>query len=235
MACARGSPGREGRPLVLDAGSPKAIACAAEVVRKGGVVAFPTETVYGLAARTGDRAARARLARAKGREEKKPFQVLVSDRRAALRMCGRLPACARKLARAFWPGPLTLVVKGRNGRWLGLRVPDHPVATALLRRCGGSLVATSANRSGEQDAFTAAEVISALGDRVDVVLDGGAAQRRKPSTVVRCDGENWSILREGAIRRATILRLLARNLAKSNLAKVRTNLRKVSFDEGADG
>jgi L-threonylcarbamoyladenylate synthase len=172
-------------------------------------VALPTETVYGLAARTGDRAARARLVRIKGREGKKPFQVLVSSRHAALRMCGRLPACARKLARAFWPGPLTLVVKGRNGRWVGLRVPDHPVAAALLRQCGGSLVATSANLSGEKDAFTAAQVVSALGGRVDVLLDGGAAQRRKPSTVVKCDGENWSILREGAIKRAAILRLLA--------------------------
>jgi L-threonylcarbamoyladenylate synthase len=209
MARSRCSPRRKDRPLVLDASAPKAITRAAEVVRKGGIVAFPTETVYGLAARTGDHAARARLARVKGRERKKPFQLLVSNRHAALRMCGRLPSCARKLARAFWPGPLTLVIKGRNGRWMGLRVPDHPVAAALLRRCGGALIATSANRSGAKDAVTAAEVISALGDRVDVVLDGGAARRRKPSTVVQCDGENWSILREGAIRRATILRLLS--------------------------
>jgi len=83
------------------------------------------------------------------------------------------------------------------------------VAAALLRQCGGSLVATSANLSGEKDAVTAAQVISALGSRVDVLLDGGPAQRRRPSTVVKCDGENWSILREGAIRRTTILRLLA--------------------------
>ena len=124
-------------------------------------------------------------------------------------MCGSLPVCARKLAQAYWPGPLTLVVKGKNGRWVGLRVPDHPVAAALLRRCGGSLIATSANRSGEKDAVTAAEVIVALGDRVDIVLDGGAAQRRKPSTVVKCDGENWTLLREGAVKRSTILRLLA--------------------------
>jgi L-threonylcarbamoyladenylate synthase len=209
MARRQCPPRREDRPLVLDASAPKAIARAAAAVREGGVVALPTETVYGLAARTGDRAARARLVRIKGREGKKPFQVLVSSRNAALRMCGRLPDCARKLARALWPGPLTLVVKGRNGRWLGLRVPDHPVAAALLRQCGGSLVATSANLSGEKDAVTAAQVISALGSRVDVLLDGGPAQRRRPSTVVKCDGENWSILREGAIRRTTILRLLA--------------------------
>lgn len=91
---------------------------------------------------------------------------------------------------------------------MGLRVPDHPVAAALLRRCGGSLVATSANLSGEKDAFTAAEVVSALGGRVDVLLDGGAAQRRRPSTVVKCDGDNWSILREGAITRGAIRRVL---------------------------
>jgi L-threonylcarbamoyladenylate synthase len=197
------------RPLVLDASAPKAIARAAAVVREGGIVALPTETVYGLAARTGDRAARARLVRIKGREGKKPFQVLVSSRRAALRMCDNLPVCARKLAQACWPGPLTLVVKGKSGRWVGLRVPDHPVAAALLRRCGGSLIATSANISEEKDAVTAAEVISALGDRVDIVLDGGPAQRRKPSTVVKCDGENWTLLREGAVKRSTILCLLA--------------------------
>jgi L-threonylcarbamoyladenylate synthase len=202
------SPQREDRPLVLDASAPRAIACAAAALREGAVVAFPTETVYGLAVRTGDRAARERLAGIKGRAGKKPFQVLLSSRRAALRMCGRLPVCARELARELWPGPLTLVVKGRNGRWTGFRVPDHPVAAAVIRRCGGSLVATSANLSGRKEAVTAAEVLSALGSRVDVLLDGGAARRRKPSTVVRCDRKGWSILREGAIRRSRIVRLL---------------------------
>lgn len=209
MARLQCSARREARPLVVDASAPKAIACAAAAVRRGGVVAFPTETVYGLAVRVGDRAARARLIRIKGREGRRPFQVLVRSRSAALRMCGTLPACARKLARELWPGPLTLVVQGKNRRWVGLRVPDHPVAAALLRRCGGSLVATSANLSGKKEAVTAAEVISALGGRVDVLLDGGPAQRRKPSTVVKCEGEGWSILREGAIRRSTIQRLLA--------------------------
>ena len=196
------------RPLVLDAAARKAVARAAAVIRAGGVVAFPTETVYGLAVRTGDGAARERLSGIKGRAGKRPFQVLVRSRHAALSLCGRLPACAQKLARAFWPGPLTLVVKSRSRRWVGLRVPDHPVAAALLRRCGGSLVATSANLSGEKDAVTASEVVSALGGRVDIVLDGGPAQRRKPSTVVKCDGESWSILREGAINCSTIRRLL---------------------------
>ena len=177
MARRQCPPRREDRPLVLDASAPKAIARAATAVREGGVVAFPTETVYGLAVRAGDRAARARLARIKGREGKKPFQVLVSSRHAAVRMCGRLPLCARKLARALWPGPLTLVVKGRNGRWLGLRVPDHPVAAALLRRCGGSLVATSANLSGEKDAVTAAEV-----DRGARRPRGRAPRRRRRAT-----------------------------------------------------
>jgi L-threonylcarbamoyladenylate synthase len=209
-----GSPRKERRPLVLDASEPTAIDCAAAAVRKGGVVAFPTETVYGLAVRAGDRAARERLIRIKGREGKKPFQVLASSRRAALRLCGRLPVCARKLARELWPGPLTLVVRGKNRRWVGLRVPDHPVAAALLRRCGGPLVATSANLSGRKDALTAAEVISALGGRVDVLLDGGPARCRKPSTVVKCDGEDWSILREGVIKRSAIRRVLRRNLRR---------------------
>ena len=171
-------------------------------------MAFPTETVYGLAVRPGDRSARARLSRIKGREAGKPFQLLVSSRREVLRLCGRLPAPARKAARAFWPGPLTLVVKSRTGRWVGLRMPDHPVARDLVRRAGGALVATSANLSGRKEACSAAEVISALGDRVDVVLDGGSARHREPSSVLRCEGGNWSLLREGAIKRKAILRVL---------------------------
>lgn len=206
------------------------MARAAAVLRKGGVVAFPTETVYGLGVRTADRAARARLFRIKGREAGKPFQLLVNSRRQALRLCGRLPTSARKAARAFWPGPLTLVVKARTGRWVGLRMPDHPVARDLVRRAGGALVATSANLSGRKPACSAAEAVSALGDRVDLVLDGGTARHREPSTVLRCEGGNWTILREGAIKRRAILRLLepgGANLTGTALRRVRVTKKPV--------
>ena len=150
----------------------RALRAAADVLLDGGVVAFPTETVYGLAVRCGDRAARTRLRRLKCREPAKPFQLLLASRRAALRLCPRMSALARALAHAFWPGPLTLVVRGPNGRWVGLRVPDHAVPRSLARRVGGALVATSANRTGARPARTAVEVEKALGDRVDLVLDG---------------------------------------------------------------
>ena len=168
-------------------------------------MAFPTETVYGLADRHGDRAARERLRRLKGRETGKPFQHLVSSRRKAFLLCAAVPAAARRLAKAHWPGPLTLVVKARNGRWLGLRVPDHPVALSLTRRAGGILVATSANRSGTAPAKTAAEVRSAFGDRVALVLAGGRASVGEPSTVVRVGRDGVEVLREGAISRAEIM------------------------------
>jgi len=178
---------------------------AAEVLVGGGVVAFPTETVYGLAVRVGDARARQRLARVKGERGSKPFQILVSSRTRAMGLCGRMPAMARRFADALWPGPLTLVLRGADGRWVGLRVPDHDVARRLTRMAGGAVVATSANRSGDAPARTAAEVIEALGDRIDMVLDGGAAGRGKASSVVRVREDGWELLRDGAIPRRKLV------------------------------
>lgn len=182
----------------------RALRAAADVLLDGGVVAFPTETVYGLAVRCGDRAARTRLRRLKCREPAKPFQLLLASRRAALRLCPRMSALARALAHAFWPGPLTLVVRGPNGRWVGLRVPDHAVPRSLARRVGGALVATSANRTGARPARTAVEVEKALGDGVDLVLDDGRAPLGRPSSVVRVSGGEWELLREGALTESQI-------------------------------
>jgi len=167
-------------------------------------VAFPTETVYGLAVRAGDRLARRKLSRIKGRPGRKPFQVLVTSLRRARELCGGMSPLASRLARAFWPGALTLVVRARNGRWVGLRFPDHPVARSLARRAGGALVATSANLSGGRPACTARAVVQALGARVDMVLDGGNAPLGRPSSVVRVQENGWELLREGAIRRRAL-------------------------------
>ena len=180
-----------------------AMAAAARVIKGGGVVAFPTETVYGLAVRPNDDAARVRLRRIKGRPAGKPFQILLSSRRRVGEYCSELPDVARRLARTFWPGPLTLVVKDRRGRWVGLRVPDHPVALDLARRAGGALVATSANVSGCQAARNARELSGELVHRVDLVLVA-AAGRGKASTVVRVSHSDWKLLREGAISRRQV-------------------------------
>lgn len=191
-------------PEVLPASGRGSVAAAVRALNAGGIVAFPTETVYGLAVRVGDHAARARLRRAKHRACAKPFQVLLSSAHRAEEYCRDMPPPAARLARAFWPGPLTLVLRGKDGRWLGLRVPDHPVARRLALRAGGAIVATSANVSGKAPALRAEDVVKSLGGRVDVVLAGDGAALKKPSTVVRVWDDQWEILRAGAISRREI-------------------------------
>jgi len=178
--------------------APASLSAAAAELRRGGIVAFPTETVYGLAVRMGDPAAAARLRRLKGRQPGKPLQVLVSSWRRALDLCGRPGPLARRLMERFWPGPLTLVVRARNGRWVGLRMPDHPVALSLVRRAGGAVRATSANLSGRPPARSAAQVRWTFGDRLTLV-EGGPRPMGKPSTVVRVRDDTWELLRAGAI------------------------------------
>ena len=190
---------RKKEPDIRCARERGALAAAAAVLRRGGVVAFPTETVYGLGVNYGKCAARRRLTRVKRRPAGQPFQLLASSRRRAAMIHGPLPPEAASLARAFWPGPLTLVVKDRRGRWVGLRVPDHPTARDLARRAGGLLVATSANISGERPALTAEAVLKAFGNDVDFVLDGGRVGLGVSSTVVRVCVDGWEVLREGAI------------------------------------
>ena len=195
--------------MLLEEGG--ALRAAADVLRRGGIVAFPTETVYGLAVRDGDRTARQRLRCLKQREANKPFQILLSSRRAAFERCPGLCRAGRKLARTFWPGPLTLVAKSSNGQWLGLRVPDHAVARSLARRVGG-LIATSANLSGRRTARTGREVLKTLGGRVDLVLDGGVFVASKPSSVVRVSEDGWEVLREGALSAREIEAALGNNV-----------------------
>lgn len=173
---------------------------AAEAALSDGViVAFPTETVYGLGVRRGDEAARLCLASIKGRPPEKPFQVLLSDVERLEALCEPIPEAARRLAAAFWPGPLTLVLMDREGEWTGFRVPDHTVPRALARRMSGQLVATSANRSGRPPALDAESVASEFGEDVAVVMDGGPVSLGRHSSVVRVSRTHWTLLREGAI------------------------------------
>ncbi|MHC5057306.1 MAG: L-threonylcarbamoyladenylate synthase [Planctomycetota bacterium] len=173
------------------------IARAARVLGEGGLVAFPTDTVYGLGADASSPDAVERLYEAKGRDRSKPLAMLVPDAAAAARLGGTWPPLAERLAEAHWPGALTIVVGGQ-----GFRVPAHPaargLAAGLLELTGGALAATSANRSGDPDPRTAREVVDALGGAVDLVLDGGEAGG-VPSTVVRVSGARLEVLREGAI------------------------------------
>ena len=191
-------------PIIIPSSHVRAAARAADALRAGRVVAFPTETVYGLGVRAGDGSARRRLSALKGRDPGKPFQLLLADVRQALRIAPEMPEAARRLADAFWPGPLTLVVSDSRGKWQGLRVPDHAVPRAIARRLGGALLATSANRAGEPPAVRAEEIARTFDDKLELIIDGGAAGSGKPSSVVKVWRRKWELLREGAISRARI-------------------------------
>jgi L-threonylcarbamoyladenylate synthase len=191
------------------------VARAAEVLRGGGLVAFPTETVYGLGADATNPHAVARIFAAKGRPRFNPLISHVLDLGEAERH-GNLHAKARALAERFWPGPLTLVVARRAESpvadlacaglaTIALRAPAHPMARALLAAFGGPVVAPSANRSGHVSATTAAHVRADLGDTVDLILDGGPASVGVESTIVAIDADGAAtLLRPGAIARGGI-------------------------------
>jgi tRNA threonylcarbamoyl adenosine modification protein (Sua5/YciO/YrdC/YwlC family) len=203
-----------------------AIAQAVKVLRRGGIVAFPTETVYGICVNATDAAAVNRLYAAKGRQARRACAFLLADRESATTLVPELPARAHRLAEAFWPGPLTLIVPHAGGT-VGLRLPAHGLARALAAEAGRPLLQSSANRSGEPAALNAAGVVAALGDSVDLLLDGGRTMGGRSSTVVRCDDATFGILRRGAIpdreviRAATDLTLLVctGNLCRSPLAE----------------
>jgi len=171
---------------------------AAQTLASGGLVAFPTDTVYGLGADILRPAAIDRLYNIKGRERAKPLARLAADAGAAEAQASSWPRLARKLARAYWPGALTIVVGD-----VGVRVPDHAAARGLASRAGGAVAATSANRSGMPEPRTAGEVVAALGAGVELVIDGGRTAG-VPSTVVRVEAgpggrERIEVLRRGAI------------------------------------
>ncbi len=206
---------------VIQALAPGAIARALDVLRSGGLVAFPTDTVYGVGAMAFDPAAIDRIFAAKGREATKALPILLADLAGLSEVTQALSPEVLRLAVGFWPGPLTLVVRKLEAvpmavsgdGTVGVRVPDHPIALALLRE-SGPLAATSANRSGAADPLTADDVVEGLGDRVDLILDGGRAPGGRPSTVVDCTVSPPSLVREGPIPMAAILAVLAAPLSK---------------------
>ncbi len=206
--------------------TPADIDRAASVLEQGGIVAFPTETVYGLGALATDEDAVARIFRMKGRPKDKPLIIHVHDASGMPRWAGRVPEYAQRLAEALWPGPLTLILPAREdipelvrggSDTIGIRVPDHPVALQLLeelverRGVSGGIAAPSANRYGEPPPRSVAEVIAGMGapnvdddSAPDMILDGGGCPGGVPSTVLGCTGEWPRILRYGATSREQI-------------------------------
>jgi L-threonylcarbamoyladenylate synthase len=189
------------------------IAEAVKVLRAGGLVAFPTETVYGLGADARSSDAVKKIFAAKGRVATNPLIVHVADKFTAQRYAARWPNEAVVLAEAFWPGPLTLVVPKTEQivaeataglSSVGLRVPGHPLALEMLRAFDGPVAAPSANPSGRVSPTTAEHVRAGLGDRVDLILDGGACRVGIESTVLDLSGAKPVILRPGGVERRQI-------------------------------
>ena len=206
----------------LLAADPAGLAAAAATLRAGGLVALPTETVYGLGADARDGEAVARVYAAKGRPRFNPLISHCADCDLA-RAEGTFDRDADALADAFWPGPLTLVVPASPGCRISdlaraglpsvaLRVPDHPVAAALLRAFGGPVAAPSANRSGRISPTEAAHVLAELDGRIDIVLDGGPSRIGLESTIVACLGQPV-LLRPGGIARRDIESVLGQPVA----------------------
>jgi len=216
----------EPAPRVLKA-EPQAIEAAARCLAAGGLVAFPTETVYGLGADARNGAAVARLYAAKWRPRFNPLIVHVDGIEAARRLA-RFDAAAEQLATAFWPGPLTLVLPRRPDCGVAdlalagldsvaVRVPAHPVAHALLKAFGGPVVAPSANRSGHVSPTSAAHVLADLRGRIDMVIDAGPCTVGVESTIVACLGEP-ALLRPGGLPRTRIEHVLGKPLAAARIA-----------------
>jgi L-threonylcarbamoyladenylate synthase len=198
------------------------IAACAHALRAGKVIAFPTETSYGLAAKATNVAAIKKLYQIKGRDFKKPVSVIISSKATAKKIV-KWPETAEKLARNFWPGPITLVLPlqkrtsnlhqltGGSGN-LGLRLPDFSIAADLAKSLGQLITATSANVSGKPPAYSATEVITQFGKRKfkpDIIIDAGKLPRHKVSTVVVLSSKgDWQIVRPGPITEKKIKQTL---------------------------
>ncbi len=191
---------------ILKANRPSAIDHAVDVLKHGGLVAFPTDTVYGLAALPFKSEYVEGLFSAKGRNNSRAIAILIGDYEDLNSVVDQFDETSTRLAHRFWPGPLTLVVPKLAGLpevlsqdgTIGVRMPDHPIALALLHQIG-PLAVSSANISGQDNANTAEEVYGQLNGRVHLILDGGRSSGGVPSTVVNCASSAMTILREGPI------------------------------------
>jgi L-threonylcarbamoyladenylate synthase len=204
---------------VISTSSPDAIPRAIAVLKSGGLVAFPTDTVYGLGALAFDAEAVRSIYTVKGRSEEKGIPVLIADPLDLEKVALEVSEIAAALAAHFWPGPLTLVLPKHpnlpdiiaSTATIGVRIPDHPVARMLLQ-AAGPLAVSSANRSGQHNSSTAQEVLIQMRGQFALILDGGRAMGGIPSTVVDCVGAEPKILREGPILKTEIWKVLGYEL-----------------------
>jgi len=196
------------------ASAPRAdIGAAVEALRRGEVVVFPTETLYGLGADALNGEAVEKIFALKGRDPLNPIPVLVADRRMLAALVAAIPPLAEKLMERFWPGPLTIVLPARqdiprplvNSRGgVGVRISSSPVAAELVEKLGRPLTATSANPSGQAAARTVAEARSYFGGKIDLFIDGGELESKTGSTVVEVRGGFLAVIRHGEIAEAAL-------------------------------
>lgn len=191
----------------------KTIERAADLLRQGQLVVFPTDTVYGVGADTFSEAAIELLYRVKERALEKGIPILLADAEDLHKVARDVPASAQSLIERFWPGPLTLIVPRREklpanispNENIAVRIPDNENVRDLIRAAGGAVATTSANRSGDPPARSAMEALRALEGRVAAVVDGGEAQHGVPSTVLDCTVDPPRVLRQGALSKAALV------------------------------
>ena len=186
---------------------------AAKIIGCGGIIAFRTDTFYGLGADPLNRDAVRRIRELKGREETKPILLLISDFSEAASFITKQSELFRDVAKRFWPGPLTLIGAARpelpseltsGTGTIGIRLPDDENVRTLVRACGGALTATSANVSGQPPALTAIEVENYFSNGIDLIIDGGEVTATQPSTVLDLSGSEARLVRQGAIPREVL-------------------------------
>jgi L-threonylcarbamoyladenylate synthase len=187
---------------------PRALEQAISAMQHGGLVAFPTDTVYGIGASLAHPDALERIFEIKGRDRERTLPLLLSSPAELAKVTANVDPGLLRLASMFWPGPLTIAFPALDGLpqavvaadgTVGVRVPDHSVALILAQRCGGAIAVTSANLSGQAPALHSGEIDAALAENLDLILDGGIARGGLASTVIRLDGATINVIREGAI------------------------------------
>jgi L-threonylcarbamoyladenylate synthase len=186
---------------------------AAESISQGGIIAFRTDTFYGLGADPSNEAAIKRIRELKGREDDKPILLLISDEQQISRFISKQSSLFAEVAKRFWPGPLTIVGPARDelpedltagSHTIGLRLPADENARAIVGACGGALTATSANLSGQPEARSASDVARYFPTAIDLIIDGGEVNAIRPSTVLDLSGAEPRIVREGAIKASVL-------------------------------
>jgi L-threonylcarbamoyladenylate synthase len=201
---------------ISEADQPAALAEAVDVLRRGGIVAYPTDTLYGLAVDPGSEAAMQRLFDVKGRDRSQAIPLIAADL-AQASAAGDFTAADLRLAQAFWPGPLSLVVEATSSvarfaaaddGTVAVRIPDHPLARGFAAAFGTCITATSANLSGRPATVSPDDVAASIGDRIDLLLDGGASPGGPPSTIVRLRDGAPVLVRAGAIAWERVLESL---------------------------